>query len=108
MKQTAADGKSIADLISKGTSSKNISQWLSSGNCDGFENNGYSVFFWADKIAVASPYDGGYSFVGGCSLSNLFGKQQTIYNNNARIRPVITLNSNVKLSGNSTDGWTIQ
>ncbi len=50
--------------------------------------------------------------VGNLSSCGLFssteGDQDTGYGRGFGVRAVVTLKSNVKLSGNSTDGWTIQ
>ena len=95
VKKTATDGTSIADLLVKGTTSKGISQFL------------------ASKIVKCSS--DGVQFCVGCLSS--YGSKSTglLYvsynykdNFGVRVRPVVTLESNILLSGSSSEGWTIQ
>ena len=95
--KTAIDGKSIADLISKGTTNNIIKQFLASK----FINfQGDSVWYRIrelDRALVESSYwlfeSGPYNYY---------------YCQACRIRPVVTLKYDIKLSGSSQSGWTIE
>ena len=93
--QTAKDGTSIANILSKGSTSSNIKQWLASScvYCDSI-NVGFDV-----RII-----DGGY--VGGNYLFDSCGSSGSDLR---RVRPVVSLKSNVNLQWNSTSNkWEIQ
>ena len=92
VKQTTSDGKKMSDIISKGTGSSAVFQWLASScvNCY-FENANFSVRIVNRNVDAGTVY-----FAGG-----------TYYSNDEFVRPVVTLESDIQLSGNSNDGWTI-
>lgn len=92
--QIAKDGTNIANLICKGTSNSNVAQWLASTYiyCSDYVNFGLR--------AITGDYVSNY--VDTCN-STIDGGQDERY-----VRPVIVLESNVRLSGDSTNGWTIQ
>ena len=99
--KTAKDGTSIANLLAKGTTSSNISQWLAS-SCVGCYSN--SAGFDVHGIKGGSAYTAGD--VEGSELFNSNGFCGS--SNNRRVRPVVSLESNIQLRGDSTNGWTIQ
>ena len=84
----------ISQLITKGTSDRNIEQWLSSSCCAPFGN------FAPFNIRILTS-----GTMGNCMTYVSTGHQYSFY---ARVRPVVTLKSDINLSGNSTEGWTIQ
>ena len=94
IKKTTYDGKTIADLLCKGSSQNNIEQWLSNS------------YVGANKLMASF----GIYYIGDYSALNraLYYSNEECFNYNRYIRPVVILKSNVKLSGNSEDGWTIQ
>ena len=94
IKQITHDEKQIADLLCKGLSQNNVEQWLSN-SCVGA--NKLMAFFGIYHI-------GDYTMLN----HSLFYSNEECYNYNKRIRPVVTLKSNVKLSGSSEAGWTIE
>ena len=93
VKQTTSDGKNMSDIISKGTESSAVPKWIASSyvTC----KTGYAVF--------------------GVRMVDARMRNLTFYNNssggsrgaNLLVRPVVTLKSDIQLSGNSNDGWTI-
>lgn len=94
IKKTTYDGKTIADLLCKGSSQNNIEQWLSNSCVS------------ANKLMASFGiyYIGDYS----AQHRDLYYSNEECFYYNRYIRPVVILKSNVKLSGNSEDGWTIQ
>ena len=87
VKQTTSDGKKMSDIISS-----------------------YRVQFLASRCTICL-----YSFaifsissvstsVGGSGLYNSYGSSGKV---STYVRPVVTLKSDIRLSGNSNDGWTI-
>ena len=93
--QITSDGKKMSDIISNGTKTFFLDQWLAS-RCvmDSFGERAYfcvrSMFGIVDVQELYYSYD--YS---------------SKYSSNACVRPVVTLESDIQLSGNSKDGWTI-
>ena len=93
VKQTTSDEKKMSDIISNGTgSSYDVSQWLAS-RCVSFDFRG--AYFYVRSVT---------SGVGYWPSFNSYGDSYSNYN---RVRPVVSLESNIQLSGNSNDGWTI-
>ena len=92
--KTAKDGTSIANLLAKGTTSSNISQWLASSsvNCGGSHA----------EFCVRNINGGNVNY------AYLFNSSGSGYSGNRRVHPVVSLESNIQLSGDSTNGWTIQ
>ena len=89
-----ADNTDIANMITKGTGDRNATQWLASravscdSNCANFD--------------VRTVHNG---YVDDNYLSDSDG------NSNSRswaVRPVVSLESNIQLEGNSENGWTIK
>ena len=94
VKQTTSDEKKMSDIISNGTgSSYDVSQWLAS-RCVSFDFRG--AYFYVRSVT---------SGVGYWPSFNSYGDSYSNYN---RVRPVVSLESNIQLSGNSNDGWTIE
>ena len=92
VKQTTSDGKKMSDIISKGTESSVTFQWLAS-RCV-YCNYGYAAFYVRSVYTnVASRY--------------LYSSYGYLAGNTCRVRPVVSLKSDIQLSGNSNDGWTI-
>ena len=91
--QITSNGEKMSDIISNGTGSSNVTQWLASRcvNC-------FSGFADCEVRFV-------YNYVGGHGLYYTFGTHRG--NASFCVRPVVSLESNIQLSGNSTDGWTI-
>ena len=93
--QTAKDGTSIANILSKGSTSSTINQWLASSYVNCYSS---SVSFFGRGIY--------YGSVSGRGLFHPFGSSSI---SNGRVRPVVTLKSNVNLQWNSTSNkWEIQ
>ena len=94
VKQTTSDGKKMSDIISNGTESSTGYQWLASRLV--YCSSGYYASFdvrsvWTNVGLTTSIYlSSGYS-----------------YSSDYRVRPVVSLESDIQLSGNSVDGWTI-
>lgn len=83
----------IANMITKGTTSSNINQWLSS-RCIRCTIGGAGFNF---HYLRGGNVNSNYLFASG------FGN----YTFSFRVRPVVSLKSDIQLSGNSNDGWTI-
>ena len=92
VKQTTSDGKKMSDIISNGTGSSAVNQWLASRSV------GYDFTCAYFTVRYVSNRVDEY---------NLYRSHGYYISNNYRVRPVVTLKSDIKLSGNSTDGWTI-
>ena len=97
--QTASDGTKISEIITNGTDSSNVSQWLASRY----------------TYPMSSYVHFGVGILNSSNVNNLAPRANSIctsietgYSHSYRIRPVVTLQSDIQLSGNSTDGWTIQ
>ena len=92
VKQTTSDEKKMSDIISNGTESSAVEQWLASRCvwCN-FKYAHFAVYYVNGGVNVSSLY-----FSNGNSSSNIYC-----------VRPVVTLKSDIQLSGNSNDGWTI-
>ena len=97
--QTAKDGTSIANILSKGSTSSNINQWLAS-SCVYCSSDGanFDVRFNVREIPNGNVnYYGLFNSYGGSSSTK------------GRVRPVVSLKSNVNLQWNSTSNkWEIQ
>ena len=92
VKQTTSDEKKMSDIIAKGTGKNEVSQWLAS-RCVGCYINGvtFSVRYVCYNVKVMSMY----FYNGSHSINGYY------------VRPVVSLESDIQLSGNSNDGWTI-
>ena len=84
----------IANMITKGTTSSNINQWLSS-RC---------VYCDRDQVAfgVRSLTDGKVY-----GSNDLLRSGIGAFPRGQRVRPVVSLESDIQLSGSSNDRWTI-
>ena len=90
----AIDGKSMADLLAKGATSYNRTQWLASSR----------VFCVSSKVSFyVCNFDSG-----NVSGSNLYYSNGNSGYNGITVRPVVTLKSNIQFTGSSSEGWTIQ
>ena len=92
VKQTTSDGKKMSDIITNGTETISVGQWLASRCVRCSPDN---AFFY---VRIVSSSVRNYDLYGSYGYSS---------NNYYRVRPVVTLKSDIQLSGNSTDGWTI-
>ena len=90
--QITSDGKKMSDIISNGTGSSYVYQWLASRcvRCV----SGYA-YFYVHYVSSRVNSDALY-YSGGNSDGSYY-----------RVRPVVSLESDIQLSGNSNDGWTI-
>lgn len=99
--KTTADGKNMANLLSKGLASSNAYQYLAT-SCvyciSGQYTNG--VVFCARSLE-----NGDVRYAG---LYKSWGVQEDGATSSGRVRPVVTLKSNVQFSGSSSAGWSIQ
>ena len=93
VKQITSDGKKMSDIISNGTEDGVVYQWLAS-RCVSCYQEG--ARFYVDFV-----YSNGYGGI-------LYTSDGNSYGGNYSIRPVVTLESDIQLSGNSNDGWTIE
>ena len=93
VQQTTSDGKKMSDIISKGTGSGYLWQWLASRCviCDSSIAN-FNVRYT-------------YGIVDNYNMYSSDGISSSY--RNCRVRPVVSLESDIQLSGNSNDGWTI-
>ena len=91
VKQTTSDGKKMSDIISNGTGSSEVFQWLASRCVWCTDYASFRVRYVYSRV-----YDGNLYYSYGSSGSYSY-----------RVRPVVSLESNIQLSGNSNDGWTI-
>ena len=92
VKQTTGDGKKMSDIILNGTGNINVEQWLAS-QCICCDSRAVRFFirYIGDNDAFRVLYKSN-------NRSDGF---------KTKIRPVVSLESDIQLSGNSTDGWTI-
>ena len=88
-----ADNTDIANMITNGTGDSNVTQWL------------------ASRAVVCSSNCANF-IVRIVGYGNVY---YSLYNSNGRsfsprwaVRPVVSLESNIQLEGNSEDGWTIK
>ena len=85
--------KKMSDIILKGTGTNNKKQWLAS-RC--IKHESWMTIFYVCYVVPYEPeYNGIYSYNGGEATGYYY------------VRPVVTLKSDIQLSGNSNDGWTI-
>ena len=84
----------IANMITKGTGDSNITQWLASRAVSCGIN--YASFY------VHFVYDGSVDI--GLLYTSIGNSRSPGW----AVRPVVTLESNIQLEGNSEDGWTIK
>ena len=86
----------MSDIISNGTGTSSVTQWLASRTVfcfSGFAS--FDVRGLSDPVYRHSLYESnGYSYT-------------YSYTRDLRVRPVVSLESDIQLSGNSNDGWTI-
>ena len=84
----------IANMITKGTGDSNRTQWLASRtvNCNVNDAN-FNVHF----VNIGRVYN-----------YELYRSNGNSYSPSWAVRPVVTLESNIQLEGNSEDGWTIK
>ena len=95
VKQITSDGTSIADIITKGTGTSNIAQWLAS-----------PVVFCYSNIA---RFNLRYVALGSVSRVELFYSNDAYISSNCfRVRPVVSLKSDIQIEKTSTnDGSTL-
>ena len=88
-----ADNTDIANIITKGTGDSDITQWLA------------SRIVYCDSIYAA--FNVRYVNLSYVSFDYLYYSNGLSPSLSYAVRPVITLQSNIQLEGNSEDGWTI-
>ena len=75
-------------------------------------NQNYETYWLSSRCAFCDRGNAAFLIrfirTGAVDTCCLLGSGGYTYGNNYSFRPVICLESNVKLTGNSTDGWTIQ
>ena len=82
----------MSDIISNGTRGSIVWQWLASRSVRcGSDTANFNVRFVSSSVGYANLYNSNGS-------SNSYDDQ---------VRPIVTLSSEIQLSGNSIDGWTI-
>lgn len=84
----------IANMITKGTGDSNVTQWLASRTVACSSN---SAVFDVRYVNYGGVYNYALYYSYGSSGSPSWA-----------VRPVVTLESNIQLEGNSEDGWTIK
>lgn len=89
-----ADNTDIANMITNGTGDSNVTQWLASR----------AVRCYSDYAGFLVRFVD-YGFV---SNHFLYGSNGDSRRPSWAVRPVVTLESNIQLEGNSEDGWTIK
>ena len=99
VKQTTSDGKKMSDIISNGTGSSTINQWLAS-RCVDCNVRGGAYFY------VCTVF--GSNFMLDSMACNSTGKSSAIKQNH--VRPVISLSSGIKLTETNTGSgeWNIE
>ena len=95
VKQTTSDGKNMSDIISKGTGTSYIAQRLAS-RCVAVSGSDYARFNVCNVSWDVS-----------CSMALHLSSDILVSGTGSHVRPVVTLESNIQLSGNGNDGWTI-
>ncbi len=85
----------MADMITKGIGENYIGQWLAS--CTVFCNTNAASFY------VHRVSDNGKM-----NYCHLYNSYEYLESPSYAVHPVVTLQSNIKLEGNSEDGWTIK
>ena len=84
----------IANMITKGTGDSNVAQWLVSHSEYG---STLAVFFGIQSVINDNV---GYT--------NLGRSNDTTMSGGRAVRPIVTLQSNIQLEGNSENGWMIK
>ncbi len=88
------DNTDIANIITKGTGNSNVTQWLASRAVACGSN---SAVFDVRYVNYGGVYNYALYYSYGSSGSPSWA-----------VRPVVTLESNIQLEGNSEDAWTIK
>ena len=94
VKQTTSDGKKMSDIITNGTGTSSKNQWLASRFV-------FGIFGSADWGLFSINSDA----LDGYLLYYSYGRES---GSGYYVRPVVSLKSDIQLSGNSNDGWTIK
>lgn len=92
--ETTVSGQSLIDMLVKGTESRGINQFLASRYIGGtwpFTSFGFWRLREFEDVGGSATY---YSY--GTNASDRY-----------RVRPVVTLQSDIQLTGSSESGWTI-
>ena len=89
-----ADNTDIANMITKGTGDSNVTQWLASRA--------------VGCLSICADFYVRYVDYGDVSSGNLYGSYGNSSSPSWAVRPVVSLESNIQLEGNSEDGWTIK
>ena len=95
VKQTTSDGKSMADIITKGTGTSNLSQWLASPYVICLSGNA--------RFGLRTVFGGG---VNRGDLFYSYGDSDCYY---YRVRPVVSLKSDIQIEKtDANDGSTLE
>lgn len=89
-----ADNTDIASMITNGTGDSNVTQWLASR---AVRCRSHYAYFNVRGVDYGSVND-----------SNLYSSYANSYSPSWAVRPVVSLESNIQLEGNSENGWTIK
>ena len=89
-----ADNTDIANMITNGTGDSNVTQWLASRAVDC-----RSIFANFNVRNVS---------IGHVNNNNVYRSNGDSYSPSWAVRPVVSLESNIQLEGNSENGWTIK
>lgn len=101
-KITQTKGKKLSDLITKGTGKTYLEQWISSRTDYCMSNLvSFGVRKLSDKGRVI--YSTMYYSIGPSLLAEQGENKKA-----NRVRPVVTLEANIQLTGSSESGWTIE
>lgn len=93
VKQTTSDGKKMSDIITNGTKSSTVYHWLAS-RC-------------VRCVPFGAPFNVRHVVNGRVDYGTQYHSSGSSVSNYSSVRPVVSLESDIQLSGNSTDGWTI-
>ena len=86
----------ISNMITKGTGDSNVDQWLASQNVHCTNNSA--------RFCLFRVYNRG----GTLSGARIYDTGEGLLDSSKSIRPVVSLEYNSQLEGNSEDGWTLK
>lgn len=88
----------IVNMITKGTGDSNISYWLNSPMA---MLSKYYASFGMQTVSIG--------FITGLDMGGVcFNADGAMFSSSYAVRPVVTLESDIELEGNSENGWTIK
>lgn len=86
----------ISNMITKGKGDSNVDQWLASQNVHCTNNSA--------RFCLFRVYNRGGALKG----ARIYDTGEGLIDSSNSIRPVVSLEYNIQLEGNSEDGWTIR